>query len=377
MKNWFLGSIVSYLCVVSIGICAYDVTCSIDPLPVVRSTGEYQPLLVKTVYGIFEVHEPVLIELFECPQMKRLEHVRQYGVLYQANVSYNVDQSYDFNRYTHSVGVWALVRKFGGSLEEQVAALLHDVSHTAFSHVGGYFFTDDDKEMENYQDDEHEAFLYDSGIHEILKKHGMSVDQIHHKDEEFKILEQSVPDICADRFEYNIQGALWEDLITFEQAQEIIDAVRCENGIWYFTDVEQASLFSQLPIAMMVNIFSSPENFLTGRWLGEAMRKAAKLKLFVADDIRFGTDDEIWDCLCNSGDNEIKSFTEKILHCKDYYRLNEKDYDIVFHGKCRAVDPLVKTVDGFKRLSELSEEYNKEFAYAKARMDYGWYVQYI
>jgi HD superfamily phosphohydrolase len=28
-----------------------------------------------------------------------------------------------------------LVRRLGASLEEQIAALLHDVSHTAFSHV--------------------------------------------------------------------------------------------------------------------------------------------------------------------------------------------------------------------------------------------------
>ncbi len=31
-----------------------------------------------------------------------------------------------------------LVNRLGGSLEEQIAALLHDVSHTAFSHVIDY-----------------------------------------------------------------------------------------------------------------------------------------------------------------------------------------------------------------------------------------------
>jgi len=48
-------------------------------------------------------------------------------------------------RFDHSVGVMLLIRKLGAGsspasalLKEQVAALLHDVSHTAFSHVIDY-----------------------------------------------------------------------------------------------------------------------------------------------------------------------------------------------------------------------------------------------
>ena len=33
-----------------------------------------------------------------------------------------------------------LIKKLGGSVEEQIAGLLHDVSHTAFSHVIDYVF---------------------------------------------------------------------------------------------------------------------------------------------------------------------------------------------------------------------------------------------
>ena len=45
-------------------------------------------------------------------------------------------------RYEHSVGVMLLARRVGGGLREQVAALLHDVSHTAFSHVIDHVFHD-------------------------------------------------------------------------------------------------------------------------------------------------------------------------------------------------------------------------------------------
>ena len=38
------------------------------------------PLTINTIYGNFKVTEPVLIELFNSPAMKRIKHIRQYGL---------------------------------------------------------------------------------------------------------------------------------------------------------------------------------------------------------------------------------------------------------------------------------------------------------
>ena len=37
--------------------------------------------------------------------------------------------------FEHSLGAFILVRRLDAALDEQIAALLHDASHTAFSHV--------------------------------------------------------------------------------------------------------------------------------------------------------------------------------------------------------------------------------------------------
>ena len=65
-------------------------------------------------------------------------------------------------RYEHSVGVMLLVRRFGASLDEQIAALLHDVSHTAFSHVIDYVFNDHDHQ--SYHEEKKEQFISGSDI---------------------------------------------------------------------------------------------------------------------------------------------------------------------------------------------------------------------
>lgn len=100
-----------------------------------------------SVFGKFEVKEPVLIELLNSKAMQRLKMISQVGI---------PDKYYSYgcgSRYEHSLGVLFLLKKLDASLEEQVAGLLHDVSHTAFSHVADWVFGT--KENENYQDDNH------------------------------------------------------------------------------------------------------------------------------------------------------------------------------------------------------------------------------
>ncbi len=72
----------------------------------------------------------------------------------------------------------------GASLDEQIAGLLHDVSHTVFSHVGDFVFNFESKK-DAYQDSCHEWFLKKYGIEEILSKHGFTVDQVLHKSGKF------------------------------------------------------------------------------------------------------------------------------------------------------------------------------------------------
>ena len=71
-----------------------------------------------------------------------------------------------------------------------MAALLHDVSHTAFSHV--VYFVFDDPDGQSYHEKRKEPVMAGSDIPEILYRHGMDwrafVDE-----ERFTLLEQAPP----------------------------------------------------------------------------------------------------------------------------------------------------------------------------------------
>lgn len=78
------------------------------------------------IYGREDIKEPVLQELLKTEPVLRLKGISQFGM---PNRYYPFK---GFSRYEHSVGVMLLLGRLGASVEEQVAGLLHDVSHLRF-----------------------------------------------------------------------------------------------------------------------------------------------------------------------------------------------------------------------------------------------------
>jgi HD superfamily phosphohydrolase len=86
-------------------------------------------ILEEIIYGTWEM-DGVLKELVLSAPIQHLKAVHPCGA------NFLVDPSQQHTRYEHSLGVCWMLRHFGGSLKEQISALLHDVSTTAFFHVG-------------------------------------------------------------------------------------------------------------------------------------------------------------------------------------------------------------------------------------------------
>ena len=89
--------------------------------------------------------QPVLIDLLHSEPIDRLRSVLQHGITGLIGLT----PQPAVTRYEHSVGAMLLVRAAGGSIEAQASALLHDIAHTALSHVidgvFGYVVHEDDK----------------------------------------------------------------------------------------------------------------------------------------------------------------------------------------------------------------------------------------
>lgn len=331
-----------------------------------------QPVVLHTFYGPIEVDDAVVMALLESKELQRLKGIHQYGVLRYAT------PIEDYTRYDHSIGVYVLLHKYGLPLEEQIAGLLHDTSHTVFSHVGDFVFNHKSHQS-SYQDDIHGWYLHNSGLADLLERFGYSVDDIHHKDGHFKALEKDLPALCADRIDYNIQGGARRGLLSQSDVQQIMDELKLdENHQWYFTSAESARKLADVSLELSENLWGSDWSLVIYQWTAEAIRRAVDLKEISHDEIHFSTDYVIWQKLLASSDDKIKEQIQKVQGFKQYFeRTCPQQRDQLCKGKFRGLDPLVMTDSGLRPLTQLDHQFADKYDAVQKRMQEGWSVRFL
>lgn len=326
---------------------------------------------LETVYGTFKIEEPVLIALLESEGLQRLKHIHQYGVIHYAT------PTEDYSRYEHSVGVFALLRLYDAPLKEQIAGLLHDVSHTVFSHVSDWMFSNKPWKA-TYSDDIHGWFLQHSGLMEILEKYGYTTEEVHPQSKNFLALDQELPLMCADRIEYNLQGGLKRGLIDQSDLDEIVNDLRFEEGRWFFTTAASAKQFASISLFMTENVWGAPWGLMVYSWTADALKRAIETGLITLEDLHFSTDDVVWHRLIASSDDKIRGFVEKILNFENEMKVCEpSERDTLVIGKFRGIDPLVLEGHKFATLTEIDQSFRQEYQRVQTIIQSGWPIKIV
>ncbi|HSX37752.1 MAG TPA: HD domain-containing protein [Chlamydiales bacterium] len=323
---------------------------------------------IETFYGPLEVEEPVLLELIRSPAMQRLKGIHQYGVAY-----YTTHRE-EFYRYDHSIGVFAVLRTHGAGLKEQIAGLLHDVSHTVFSHVGDWIFGKEYQEND-YQNSTHRNYLISSGVDEILLKYGIGIDEVSPKNREFMRLEQPLPNLCADRIDYNLQGAFYQGFLSREEARELFDDLQFVEGRWVTRREDLAKKISQFALFMTEDCWGNALNYANSKWLADAILRGIEIGLLSWKEIHFGLDQEVWDKLAMSGDEVIEERMRRLTNPEGYFWMGADDSDLRVPFRCRGIDPWIWREGDVERLSAMDLEYAAELRMVKERAAIGWSIR--
>ena len=130
-------------------------------------------------------------------------------------------------------------------MPEQIAGLIHDVSHSAFSHTIDYIRKDAEGEKtHDGQDKIHDGFVRASGLKTILERHGFNPDDIL-DDRNFPLKENELPDICADRLDYAVRQGYYDyHYLSFDEVQKIWNGLAVCNGSFVFADLKAAGLYA-------------------------------------------------------------------------------------------------------------------------------------
>jgi len=217
--------------------------------------------------GIFD-------DLMNSSSVKRLGRIHQSGAIFLVN------PDICHTRLEHSIGVMLLIRQLGGSEIEQVSGLLHDISHTAFSHVGDYVF---DNTEENYHEQIFEEVLKLSDIPEILSWHGYQIDEVIKGT--FNILEQPMPKLCADRLDYTLRDSYHAGLVSRKEVKEFISCLSIENGTIVVENEEKAEWINNVYRKLIEEVFNLPLHVYANRKLTELIKAGLQRNELVHGDL--------------------------------------------------------------------------------------------
>lgn len=251
-------------------------------------------LFSDVLYGDFEI-DGVINELIQSTPFQRLKGIHQGGALFL------VDPTQQQTRFEHSIGVYWLVNHFEGNLEERVAALLHDVSHTAFSHVGDYVFDHSD---EDYHESIFQEIINHPEIQIILSNHHLS--HVFDSFDSYTLLERSLPDICADRIDYTLRDLYHSGRISREEINEFIADIKVEKGKLILSTPESASWFSLKYAELNESYFRRPEYLYANHRFTELLKNAIADGKLKTEDL-MNTDQEVISKL------ELSGFKDELL----------------------------------------------------------------
>lgn len=305
---------------------------------------------IDKIYGKVEITEPIIIELMETSAMQRLKGVDQYGYMWPFLSRLRS------NRFDHSIGVYLLLQSFGAPLEERVAGLIHDVSHSAFSHCIDYVLSDS-SHKQDYQDNIFDHFLAQTEIPEIIRKHGLELEYILN-DANLPLKERSLPDLCADRIDYVLRDAFTAGELN--EPRKYLDSLIAEDGVWKFKEVKVAKDFAELFLRMNQMYYSGIPTAVMFVSVSEYLKHALAHGYISIPDL-YLTDNQVIDKINMHLKDDPQLFVLwQRMNNKIGYKNDHNDYDGSLFCKSRIVDPIFKDEDRDSRVSEAFDGWSEK-----------------
>ena len=285
------------------------------------------------VYGREEITDASVIAIINTPEFQRLKSINQYGV------GEHMTPRMPTTRYEHSIGVYLLLRRLGAGFEEQIAGLLHDISHTAFSHVIDFFLGENT--TQEFHHNHFEGMLEGSAINQILANEGFSVKGIIGH-ERFKLLEDEGKGLCADRIDYSLRDGLVFGVLDKKDVGRIVGSFAVKDGRIVMNDKESAKLFAFGYLNTSKGYWTNPLFGGSYEVLCSALRIAFE-KGAVSEEDFFLTDNEVISKMRMMNDEKVDHYLDNV----DWANLEEcglGDAEFKVLLKVRYVDPLF--IDG-------------------------------
>ncbi|MCA9385845.1 HD domain-containing protein [Candidatus Dojkabacteria bacterium] len=300
------------------------------------------------LYGKITIKNPIIQSIVATDAFQRLKEINQYG-----GVNFLYKDSYQTTRFEHSIGVWHILATVGASIEVQIAGLIHDIGHAAFSHMVDHVLTDED-----FHHDSAHLLPGIAEVHNIIEKAGVT---LKNDLDDYTEIKAKLPLVGADRIDYAMRD--YYAVIGHKEGfgKSVLNNLILQNGKILFTDPTICREFALDGTDALTELVYAPEIAPIYAALMKMIDQGLQKEIIARQDL-FLTDKGLFNKLMNARDQldqtSIKIFEEK-------FRVEsgtQQDHDFFqTSDKLRYFDPELFIDGEIKTLSKIDPEFKDTF----------------
>lgn len=305
------------------------------------------------IWGEWEIEDPLLIELIGSKPFQRLKDISNDGA---NSFLFDIGKP---TRYEHSLGVLYVTMQFSKKQEDHAMAVLHDIAHTAFSHVVDFVFGKGD--TQDIHEEVKMEVLEDSEIKTILKKYDYETKEFYEK-EDFPIVGGGKNIMNADRIDYYMRDGFGIKSISRDQIEFYVNNLMYDEDLekLYFENERIAGSFALACLNTSRLAYLSANSVGSYYLLSHALKRAVEIELITKEDLIKGTDKSILPILETSEDEKLQGYFSRLNRDTQFEYCDEEKAEHSTKNKVRYVDPLIKLENGefanaTERVSNLEE----------------------
>ena len=300
------------------------------------------------LYNQIEISNPIIEELINTRPFQRLKEINQYG-----GVNFVHPDKYQVTRYQHSLGVYHVLKTLGADLETQVAGLLHDIGHTALSHMY-------DMALGTHKEDNHEQIMHKlegwNELQKVLHDNNLSISN----PDNYALIKKALPDIGADRFDYALRDYYFATNDFNDLPLKLLKDLGTDDQGIYFNSVGLARTFAETGNKAQECVVYEPSLAIIYQSLINTIRIGFKEK-WLSDNDFLKTDKHIIEIMMQHKTSLPEKYIGVFNQKFTVEETTKEDADFEFIKlKSRYFDPRVKTNLGTRRVSELDSDFKAE-----------------
>jgi ribonucleoside-diphosphate reductase alpha chain len=311
------------------GVTIYRNGCRTFQPRVLSSSKGAKVTITDPLYSIVPVSAKIMT-LVESPIVQRLKTIRQNGA------HFLVDPKLTTTRLEHSLGVLSLAVLLGASEEEQIAALLHDVTHTALSHVGDIVF---DRPDQDYHNVIAKRLLAKTSVRQFFEEQNIDVSALINNN--FSIV-SGKRGVNLDRIDYTLRDLWYAGKVCQPEYASILNNLVIEGESILCRDMDTANFLFQKSLQANCEIYFDPKAEVANHAIGLILRSLLKEGTLQEEDFEQSDAGLIKVIKESRFEEAFKRITPEL----EVIEVDLADADIVVTRKLRYLDPQIQGLQG-------------------------------